>query len=176
MKFDVTLLPHQKQGKYWRGTYKVKSGDTLSKIAKEHHTTISALLALNPNIKSPHEIYQNENIDIVEGNADAIIKLDENMTVKVPPHKKTGTVSIDRKSKSTSITPQTDTTNKTAEPKVGQTKLQPPVTKKSSQRHRILNQFLNRKRQPQPLKKLKYSKNIMKIKTSSCSKFKWMCL
>ena len=84
MKFDVTLLPHQKQGKYWRGTYKVKSGDTLSKIAKEHHTTISALLALNPNIKSPHEIYQNENIDIVEGNADAIIKLDENMTVKVP--------------------------------------------------------------------------------------------
>ncbi|MGQ1134242.1 LysM peptidoglycan-binding domain-containing protein [Acinetobacter baumannii] len=35
MKFDVTLLPHQKQGKYWRGTYKVKSGDTLSKIAKE---------------------------------------------------------------------------------------------------------------------------------------------
>ncbi len=130
MKFDVTLLPHQKQGKYWRGTYKVKSGDTLSKIAKEHHTTVSALLALNPNIKSPHEIYQNENIDIVEGNADAIIKLDENMTVKVPPHKKTGTVSIDRKSKSTSITPQTDTTNKTAEPKVGQTKPQPSVTKK----------------------------------------------
>ncbi|WP_213071516.1 hypothetical protein [Acinetobacter wuhouensis] len=27
MKFDVTLLPHQEQGKYWRGTYKVKSGD-----------------------------------------------------------------------------------------------------------------------------------------------------
>ena len=119
MKFDVTLLPHQEQGKYWRGTYKVKSGDTLSKIAQEHHTTVSALLALNPNIKSPNKIHLNEKIDVVEGNADAILKLNENTTIKVPPVRKTGTVAVDRKNKSV------DTKSKTSDQKSGNTQPEP---------------------------------------------------
>ncbi|MGA8883994.1 MAG: LysM peptidoglycan-binding domain-containing protein [Acinetobacter sp.] len=102
MKFDVTLLPHKEQGKYWRGTYKVKSGDTLSKIAKEHNTTVSALLALNPSIKSPNSIYKDEQIALGESNADAVIKLTSDSTIKIPPSKKTGTVIDDRKSKSLS--------------------------------------------------------------------------
>ena len=103
MKFDVTLLPHEENGTYWKGTYKVQSGDTLSKIAKDHHTTVSALLALNPNIKLPNKISINEYIEIGEANADALVKLDKNTTVKVPPVKETGNVAVDRKSKSSSV-------------------------------------------------------------------------
>ena len=103
MKFDVTLLPHEENGAYWKGTYKVQSGDTLSKIAKDHHTTVSALLALNPNIKLPNKISINEYIEIGEANADALVKLDKNTTVKVPPVKETGNVAVDRKSKSSSV-------------------------------------------------------------------------
>lgn len=123
MKFDVTLLPHDKQGKYWRGTYKVKNGDTLSKIAKQHHTTVSALLALNPNIKSPDKIYLNEKIDIIEGNEDAILKLDENTTIRVPPTKSTGTVAIDRKNKSLGMNPSSNNAkSKTVDQKIEQPK------------------------------------------------------
>lgn len=102
MKFDVTLLPHKEQGKYWRGTYQVKSGDTLSKIAKEHNTTVSALLALNPSIKSPNSIYKDEQIALGECNADAVIKLASDSTIKIPPSKKKGKVIDDRKSESLS--------------------------------------------------------------------------
>ncbi|WP_111893491.1 TIGR02594 family protein [Acinetobacter sp. MB5] len=131
MKFDVTLLPQGNQGKYWRGTYKVKKGDTLSKIAKEHHTTVSALLALNPSIKSPNQIYQNQAIELGESNDNAVLKLDEHSVIKVPPAKKTtGHVISDRKStggssSSTTATPQakqqTSTTqveHKSASPQV----------------------------------------------------------
>lgn len=123
MKFDVTLLPHDTQGKYWRGTYKVKNGDTLSKIAKQHHTTVSALLALNPQIKSPDKIYLNEKIDIIEGNEDAILKLDENTTIRIPPTKSTGTVAIDRKNKSVGMNSSThNAKNKTVDQKIEQSK------------------------------------------------------
>lgn len=37
-------------------TYKVKSGDTLSKIAKKHGTTVSAIQKLNPSIKNINKI------------------------------------------------------------------------------------------------------------------------
>lgn len=97
MKFDITLLPHKEQGKYWRGTYKVKSGDTLSKIAKEHSTTVSALLALNPSIKSPNSIYKDEQITFGESNTDAVIKLNPDSTIKIPPSKKTDKVIDNRK-------------------------------------------------------------------------------
>lgn len=97
MKFDITLLPHKEQGKYWRGTYKVKSGDTLSKIAKEHSTTVSALLALNPSIKSPNSIYKDEKITLGESNTDAVIKLNPDSTIKIPPSKKTDKVIDNRK-------------------------------------------------------------------------------
>ena len=38
------------------GSYKVKSGDTLSQIAKRRGTTLKALLAANPSIKNPNAI------------------------------------------------------------------------------------------------------------------------
>lgn len=38
-------------------TYQIKSGDTLSGIAKANNTTIDALLRANPNIKDPNKIY-----------------------------------------------------------------------------------------------------------------------
>lgn len=38
------------------GSYKIKSGDTLSQIAKRRGTTLKALLAANPQIKNPNKI------------------------------------------------------------------------------------------------------------------------
>ena len=38
------------------GSYSVKSGDTLSQIAKKQGTTLKALLAANPSIKDPNKI------------------------------------------------------------------------------------------------------------------------
>lgn len=40
-------------------TYTVKSGDTLSSIARNYNTTVSALVALN-NISNPNKIYKNQ--------------------------------------------------------------------------------------------------------------------
>ena len=45
-------------------TYKVKSGDTLSGIAKSNNTTVDALLKLNPNIKNPNLIYAGQSINL----------------------------------------------------------------------------------------------------------------
>lgn len=45
-------------------TYKVKSGDTLSGIAKANKTTVDALLKLNPNIKNPNLIYAGQSIKL----------------------------------------------------------------------------------------------------------------
>lgn len=44
-------------------SYKIKSGDTLSAIAKKNHTTVSALTKLN-NIKDPNKIYAGHSIKI----------------------------------------------------------------------------------------------------------------
>jgi hypothetical protein len=45
-------------------TYKVKSGDTLSGIAKSNNTSVDALLKLNPNIKNPNLIYAGQSIKL----------------------------------------------------------------------------------------------------------------
>ena len=37
-------------------SYKIKSGDTLSEIAKRNNTTIKAIMAMNPSIKDPNKI------------------------------------------------------------------------------------------------------------------------
>lgn len=41
-------------------TYTVKSGDTLSKIAREYGTTVNNIVALNPSITNPNLIYPGE--------------------------------------------------------------------------------------------------------------------
>lgn len=88
-------------------------------------------MALNPSIKSPNQIYQNQAIELGESNDNAVVKLDEHSVIKVPPAKKTtGQVVSDRKatggsSSSTTATPQakqkTSTTqveHKSASPQV----------------------------------------------------------
>ena len=45
-------------------TYKVKKGDTLSKIAKAHGVTLNTLIKANPQIKNPNLIYPNLIINI----------------------------------------------------------------------------------------------------------------
>lgn len=45
-------------------TYKVKAGDTLSKIAARYGTTVSRLVAINPKIKNPNLIYVGETIRV----------------------------------------------------------------------------------------------------------------
>ena len=46
------------------GSYSVKSGDTLSQIAKKEGTTLKALLAANPNIKDPNKIRVGQKIKL----------------------------------------------------------------------------------------------------------------
>jgi LysM repeat protein len=45
-------------------TYKIKSGDTLSQIAKKQGTTLGKLLKANPNIKDPNKIRVGQKIKI----------------------------------------------------------------------------------------------------------------
>lgn len=45
-------------------TYKVKKGDTLSKIAKAHKVTLKKLIAANPQIKNPDLIHPGDIINI----------------------------------------------------------------------------------------------------------------
>lgn len=44
--------------------YTVKSGDTLSRIAKRHNLSLPALLALNPHVFNPNKIYIGQQINI----------------------------------------------------------------------------------------------------------------
>ena len=53
---ETELKPERSAGEYWRGTYEVKKGDTLTSIAKHYGTRISTLLELNPSIKYKDEI------------------------------------------------------------------------------------------------------------------------
>ena len=46
------------------GSYSVKSGDTLSQIAKKQGTTLKALLAANPGIKDPNKIRVGQKIKL----------------------------------------------------------------------------------------------------------------
>lgn len=44
--------------------YKIKSGDTLSQIAKDNNTTVQAIMDLNPSITNPHEIFAGNTINL----------------------------------------------------------------------------------------------------------------
>ena len=57
---NITGTPSETKEEY----YKVKSGDSLSKIAQKYGTTVDKLLALNPKIKNPNLIYKNQKIRI----------------------------------------------------------------------------------------------------------------
>ena len=46
------------------GSYSIKSGDTLSQIAKKQGTTLKALLAANPSIKDPNKIRVGQKIKL----------------------------------------------------------------------------------------------------------------
>jgi LysM repeat protein len=43
-------------------TYTVKRGDTLSAIARSHHTTVAAILRLNPQIRNPNRLWVGQRI------------------------------------------------------------------------------------------------------------------
>ena len=45
-------------------TYKVKSGDTLDKIAKAHNTTVNSLLSINPSISNANTIHTGQSIKL----------------------------------------------------------------------------------------------------------------
>lgn len=45
-------------------SYTIKSGDTLSQIAKNNNTTVAAIQAANPSISNPNKIYAGQSINI----------------------------------------------------------------------------------------------------------------
>ena len=47
-----------------RGKYKIKRGDTLSEIARDHNTTVAALMKANPSIKDKDMIYAGDTLTI----------------------------------------------------------------------------------------------------------------
>jgi LysM repeat protein len=47
-----------------RGNYKIKRGDTLSEIARDHNTTVAALMKANPSIKDKDMLYAGDTIII----------------------------------------------------------------------------------------------------------------
>jgi len=59
--------------------YKIKSGDTLSQIAKRMGTTIKALMAANPKIKDPNKIRAGQSL---------------NIPTKTSPGKETATIKV----------------------------------------------------------------------------------
>ena len=44
--------------------YKIKSGDTLSQIAKDNNTTVQAIMDLNPSITNPNKIFAGNTINL----------------------------------------------------------------------------------------------------------------
>jgi LysM repeat protein len=44
--------------------YKIQTGDTLTKLANRHKTTVDALLHINPSIKNPNKIYVGQTINL----------------------------------------------------------------------------------------------------------------
>ena len=48
--------------------YYVQPGDSMHSIAKDHNTTVSNLMSLNPQISNPHRIHVGERIKVSSGN------------------------------------------------------------------------------------------------------------
>ncbi|RID83688.1 peptidoglycan endopeptidase [Peribacillus asahii] len=61
-------------------TYKVKSGDTLSKIARTHNTTVKALLSLNPSISNANAIRVGQSIKLSGTASSAVAKTQSTST------------------------------------------------------------------------------------------------
>lgn len=49
--------------------YKIKSGDTLSQIAKDNNTTVQAIMDLNPSITNPNKIFAGNTINLPSSGA-----------------------------------------------------------------------------------------------------------
>lgn len=62
VKQRVILKPNGKPGNYAGMYYRVKKGDTLTKIAQNLGTTVEALLHANPKITDPNKIYIGQKI------------------------------------------------------------------------------------------------------------------
>ena len=62
IKQRVILKPNGKPGNYAGMYYRVKKGDTLTKIAQNLGTTVEALLHANPKITDPNKIYIGQKI------------------------------------------------------------------------------------------------------------------
>ncbi len=53
--------------------YKIKSGDTLSQIAKDNNTTVAEIVNLNPSIKNPNLIYAGTEINLPSSGTSASV-------------------------------------------------------------------------------------------------------
>ena len=62
-------------------TYTVKGGDTLSELARQYKTTVNEIVALNPEIESPHLIYVGQKIKIPT-NTSSTFKVGQKVKIK----------------------------------------------------------------------------------------------
>jgi len=76
-------------------SYTIKSGDSLSALAKRYGTTVAALMKANPSIKSKNKIYAGRKLTIPGGGSVA------KTTTKTPTKTKTKTTVTPKKKKST---------------------------------------------------------------------------
>ena len=53
--------------------YKIKSGDTLSQIAKDNNTTVQAIMDLNPSITNPNKIFAGNTINLPSSGASSSV-------------------------------------------------------------------------------------------------------
>ena len=59
-----TTALQQQAGSYSASNYQIQSGDTLSQIAQQNGTTVSALLNANPGLADPNKIYAGQTLTI----------------------------------------------------------------------------------------------------------------
>lgn len=81
-------------GQAFAADYTVKSGDSMSAIAKSHQTTLNGLLTLNPAIKNANRIYVGQKITVPNGSAPVnkstyTIKSGDSLSIVAQRHKVT---------------------------------------------------------------------------------------
>ncbi len=86
-------------------TYKIKSGDTLSGIAKKYNTSVNSLMKLNPYIKNANLIYAGKSINLPTSSSSKSSKASTQAKTTTTSSKNTTTVT----SKATTTTPQKTT-------------------------------------------------------------------